>query len=190
MDARGASVKIHGISSCLKLYLRELEDPVLTHSLYEKWIEFGNSLTSDQGSDPSLIDTCRSLIVSGLLGIPSYWGITMILTECCSQKSIPLEHQDVLHFFIPFLRCGGTTGCSCWVLLMFKATDFIARDSLVAEQSVHNKMTIQNLAVVFGPTLLQPLQNVRTLSCRTCRVRVMGVILCFSYCGLNCTVNR
>ena len=44
---------------------------------------------------------------------------------------VRLPHLDVLRFFVPFL-------------------------SKVAENSAANKMTIKNLAVVFGPTLLQP----------------------------------
>ena len=43
--------KIHAIGSCLKLYLRELEDPVLPYAQYDRWIAIGRSGTGDDDTD-------------------------------------------------------------------------------------------------------------------------------------------
>ena len=54
--------KIHAIGSCLKLYLRELEDPVLTHAQYDRWIAIGRSGTGDDDTDEGVIEQCRELV--------------------------------------------------------------------------------------------------------------------------------
>ena len=63
--SRGAAIlagKIHAIGSCLKLYLRELEDPVLTHAQYDRWIAIGRSGTGDDDTDEGVIEQCRELV--------------------------------------------------------------------------------------------------------------------------------
>eukprot|EP00041_Stephanoeca_diplocostata_P012571 m.210457 g.210457 ORF g.210457 m.210457 type:complete len:988 (-) comp19009_c0_seq1:87-3050(-) len=69
--------KMHAIASCLKLYLRELEDPLLTHEHFDMWIAIG---ADKESSDESKILKCQSIV-----------------------KSMPQAHVDTIKFLLPLL---------------------------------------------------------------------------------------
>jgi len=115
---RGLSVNFppdinpHIVSGLLKLYLRELPEPVIPYSMYDRFVDF------ELGEIPEQIDT---------------------LTELVQQ--LPKDNFNVLHYL----------------------AEFQAR--VIAHSDV-NLMTIENLAVVFGPNLLRTentLQNSQRL---------------------------
>lgn len=97
------SYDVHAIAGCLKLYLRELADPVMTHANYELWVALDRV--------PRQKDK--------LLG-----------SRDILYNRMPKEHVAVLRELLPFL-------------------------GRVAEHGEVNKMAVDNLAIVFGPTLLQ-----------------------------------
>ena len=90
------------IASCLKLYLRQLPDPVMTMALYDE-----------------VLNICR---------VPEAERMPVVLHLL--HGKLPPAHLEVLKLLLPFLQ-------------------------LVSTHSLENKMTVQNLAVVFGPTLIR-----------------------------------
>eukprot|EP00041_Stephanoeca_diplocostata_P019870 m.432845 g.432845 ORF g.432845 m.432845 type:complete len:232 (+) comp21415_c0_seq3:1524-2219(+) len=92
----------HTIASCLKLYFRTLDEPVMTFQYYAAFVA-----TATIDDDAEKLAAVRELV----------------------YEKIPEAHRRVLDILIPFLQ-------------------------RVAAKSDVNKMTMRNLAVVFGPSLL------------------------------------
>jgi hypothetical protein len=93
----------HTVTGLLKLFFRELPEPLMTFELYDKFI------IAQQESDPAL----RCALVK-------YW-----------LHRLPAQNFALLKFLFAFL-------------------------ARVEQHAAQNKMAVQNLATIFGPTLLQP----------------------------------
>ncbi|XP_077185312.1 LOW QUALITY PROTEIN: rho GTPase-activating protein 9 [Paroedura picta] len=93
---------VHVITGALKLFFRELPEPLLPYSLYDEFIDVAKL------SDPEEK-------VSKLAGL---------------VQSLPEANRDTLHYLLAHLR-------------------------KVMEHSDVNRMTTQNIGIVFGPTLMR-----------------------------------
>nr|XP_044993639.1 rho GTPase-activating protein 22 isoform X2 [Jaculus jaculus] len=100
-----STTDVHTVASLLKLYLRELPEPVIPFARYEDFLSCAQLLTKDEGE--------------GTL-------------ELAKQVSIlPQANYNLLRYICKFL------------------------DEVQAHSHV-NKMSVQNLATVFGPNILRP----------------------------------
>ena len=93
---------VNAVAGCLKLYFRQLDDPILTKKLYPAWVKVAQ------------IENPEHRIVA--------------IREI-TQHHLPQEHTRVMAVLMPFLK-------------------------RISSYAAENKMPIQNIALVFGPTLL------------------------------------
>ncbi|XP_059518058.1 rho GTPase-activating protein 22 isoform X4 [Myotis daubentonii] len=100
-----STTDVHTVASLLKLYLRELPEPVVPFARYEDFLSCAQLLTKDEGEG------------------------TLELAEQVS--SLPLANYNLLSYICKFL------------------------DEVQSHSNV-NKMSVQNLATVFGPNILRP----------------------------------
>ncbi|XP_004607456.2 rho GTPase-activating protein 22 isoform X2 [Sorex araneus] len=100
-----SSTDVHTVASLLKLYLRELPEPVVPFARYEDFLSCAQLLTKDEDEG------------------------TLELTKQVSN--LPLANYNLLRYICKFL------------------------DEVQAHSNV-NKMSVQNLATVFGPNILRP----------------------------------
>ncbi|TRY98654.1 hypothetical protein DNTS_005898 [Danionella cerebrum] len=96
---------VHTVASLLKLYLRELPEPVVPFSKYEEFLACTKLLSKDQ--DAGMKDLRRQV------------------------EALPLVNYNLLKYICKFL------------------------DEVQSYSGV-NKMSVQNLATVFGPNILRP----------------------------------
>ncbi|ELW66649.1 Rho GTPase-activating protein 22 [Tupaia chinensis] len=96
---------VHTVASLLKLYLRELPEPVVPFARYEDFLSCAQLLTKDEGEG------------------------TLELAKQVSN--LPQANYNLLRYICKFL------------------------DEVQAHSDV-NKMSVQNLATVFGPNILRP----------------------------------
>nr|XP_004555922.2 rho GTPase-activating protein 22 isoform X1 [Maylandia zebra] len=100
-----SSTDIHTVASLLKLYIRELPEPIIPFSKYTQFLSCAQLLTKDK---------------------------EMGITELGKQvKSLPQVNYNLLEYICKFL-------------------------DEVQSHSNENKMSVQNLATVFGPNILRP----------------------------------
>ncbi|XP_016134156.1 rho GTPase-activating protein 24 isoform X2 [Sinocyclocheilus grahami] len=99
------STDVHTVASLLKLYLRELPEPLVPFSRYEEFLVCGKRISSDREKG---LQDLRSLIYE-----------------------LPVANFNLLKYICQFLND-------------------------VQSYSNVNKMSIQNLATVFGPNILRP----------------------------------
>ncbi|XP_030011854.1 rho GTPase-activating protein 22 isoform X1 [Sphaeramia orbicularis] len=100
-----SSTDVHTVASLLKLYIRELPEPVIPFSKYTQFLSCAQLLTKDK---------------------------EMGITELGKQvKSLPQVNYNLLQYICKFL-------------------------DEVQSHSNENKMSVQNLATVFGPNILRP----------------------------------
>ncbi|XP_037829343.1 rho GTPase-activating protein 22 isoform X1 [Kryptolebias marmoratus] len=100
-----SSTDVHTVASLLKLYIRELPEPIIPFSKYTQFISCAQLLTKDK---------------------------EMGIMELSKQvKSLPLVNYNLLKYICKFL-------------------------DEVQSHSSDNKMSVQNLATVFGPNILRP----------------------------------
>ncbi|CAM5155936.1 rho GTPase-activating protein 22 isoform X2 [Chelonia mydas] len=100
-----SNTDVHTVASLLKLYLRELPEPVIPFAKYEDFLSCGQLLSKDKGEGTR---------------------------ELAKQvKTLPQANYNLLKYICKFL------------------------DEVQAHSSV-NKMSVQNLATVFGPNILRP----------------------------------
>ncbi|XP_062437153.1 rho GTPase-activating protein 29 isoform X3 [Rhea pennata] len=125
----------HDISNVLKLYLRQLPEPLILFRLYNEFIglakesqNVNDELDAKQGSPKSkkrqsiCIELNRIIIkIKDLL------------------KQLPVPNYNTLQYLIAHLH-------------------------RVTEQSDENKMSASNLGIIFGPTLIRPRQTDATVS--------------------------
>ncbi|KJE92516.1 hypothetical protein CAOG_003469 [Capsaspora owczarzaki ATCC 30864] len=97
---------IHGVTGVLKLYLRELPEALVTHALYDKFI-----------------DAAR---------ISQYNDRLYAIKDLVNE--LPAAHFATLQFIAAHLH-------------------------RVAERSEQNLMAVNNLAIVFGPTIVRPAEE-------------------------------
>nr|XP_009676152.1 PREDICTED: rho GTPase-activating protein 22 isoform X1 [Struthio camelus australis] len=100
-----SNTDVHTVASLLKLYLRELPEPVIPFAKYEDFISCGQLLSKDEGE-----------------------GTQELVKQV---KNLPQANYNLLKYICKFL------------------------DEVQAYSSV-NKMSVQNLATVFGPNILRP----------------------------------
>ncbi|XP_040531324.1 rho GTPase-activating protein 22 isoform X7 [Gallus gallus] len=105
-----SNTDVHTVASLLKLYLRELPEPVIPFAKYEDFLSCGQLLSKDEGE-----------------------GTQELVKQV---KNLPQANYNLLKYICKggFLR-------------------FL--DEVQAHSSV-NKMSVQNLATVFGPNILRP----------------------------------
>ncbi|XP_039337952.1 rho GTPase-activating protein 22 isoform X1 [Mauremys reevesii] len=100
-----SNTDVHTVASLLKLYLRELPEPVIPFAKYEDFLSCGQLLSKDKGEGTR---------------------------ELAKQvKTLPQANYNLLRYICKFL------------------------DEVQSHSSV-NKMSVQNLATVFGPNILRP----------------------------------
>ncbi|XP_026210439.1 rho GTPase-activating protein 22 isoform X2 [Anabas testudineus] len=100
-----SSTDVHTVASLLKLYIRELPEPIIPFSKYTQFLSCAQLLTKDKG---------------------------MGIIELNKQvKSLPQVNYNLLKYICKFL-------------------------DEVQSHSSENKMSVQNLATVFGPNILRP----------------------------------
>lgn len=100
-----SSTDVHTVASLLKLYIRELPEPIIPFSKYTQFLSCAQLLTKDK---------------------------EMGITELGKQvKSLPQVNYNLLEYICKFL-------------------------DEVQSHSSENKMSVQNLATVFGPNILRP----------------------------------
>ncbi|XP_012736068.2 rho GTPase-activating protein 22 isoform X2 [Fundulus heteroclitus] len=100
-----SSTDVHTVASLLKLYIRELPEPIIPFSKYTQFLSCAQILTKDK---------------------------EMAIIELSKQvKSLPQVNYNLLKYICKFL-------------------------DEVQLQSNDNKMSVQNLATVFGPNILRP----------------------------------
>ncbi|XP_032301501.1 rho GTPase-activating protein 22 isoform X3 [Coturnix japonica] len=105
-----SNTDVHTVASLLKLYLRELPEPVIPFAKYEDFLSCGQLLSKDEGE-----------------------GTQELVKQV---KNLPQANYNLLKYI-----CKG--GFSRFL------------DEVQAHSSV-NKMSVQNLATVFGPNILRP----------------------------------
>nr|XP_056706520.1 rho GTPase-activating protein 22 [Euleptes europaea] len=96
---------VHTVASVLKLYLRELPEPVIPFARYEDFLSCGQLLSKDRGE--GTLELARQV------------------------KNLPQANYNLLKYICKFLY-------------------------EVQTHSSFNKMSVQNLATVFGPNILRP----------------------------------
>ncbi|MEE6460066.1 hypothetical protein FKM82_000852 [Ascaphus truei] len=100
-----SNTDVHTVASLLKLYLRELPEPVISYSKYEDFLSCAKQLSKDEES-----------------------GLVELVKQV---KSLPPVNYNLLKYICRFL------------------------DEVQSYSGV-NKMSVQNLATVFGPNILRP----------------------------------
>ncbi|XP_057896702.1 rho GTPase-activating protein 45 [Melospiza georgiana] len=127
----------HDISNVLKLYLRQLPEPLMPFRLYNELM--GLAKESLQGTEakgragkggPELVDR-------GADTDPVVLGLVLKLRELLQE--LPRENMATLQFLLQHLR-------------------------RIMEVEQDNKMTSGNLGIVFGPTLMRPRPTDATIS--------------------------
>ncbi|XP_074531247.1 rho GTPase-activating protein 22 [Halichoeres trimaculatus] len=100
-----STTDVHTVASLLKLYIRELPEPIIPFSKYTQFLSCAPLLTKDKATG---------------------------ISELCKQvKSLPQVNSNLLRYICRFL-------------------------DEVQAHSNENKMSVQNLATVFGPNILRP----------------------------------
>ncbi|NWH70168.1 RHG24 protein, partial [Piaya cayana] len=100
-----SSTDVHTVASLLKLYLRELPEPVIPYAKYEDFLSCAKTLSKEEES-----------------------GLQELVKRV---KSLPVVNYNLLKYICRFL-------------------------DEVQSYSGINKMSVQNLATVFGPNILRP----------------------------------
>ncbi|XP_056424733.1 rho GTPase-activating protein 24 isoform X4 [Hyla sarda] len=100
-----SNTDVHTVASLLKLYLRELPEPVIPYSKYEDFLSCAKQLSKEEES-----------------------GVAELVKQV---KSLPTVNYNLLKYICRFL------------------------DEVQSYSGV-NKMSVQNLATVFGPNILRP----------------------------------
>lgn len=100
-----STTDVHTVASLLKLYLRELPEPVIPFARYEDFLSCAQLLTKDEGEG------------------------TLELAQ--QVRNLPQANYNLLTYICKFL------------------------DEVQSHSDV-NKMSVQNLATVFGPNILRP----------------------------------
>ncbi|XP_008289623.1 rho GTPase-activating protein 22 isoform X2 [Stegastes partitus] len=100
-----SSTDVHTVASLLKLYIRELPEPIIPFSKYTQFLSCAQLLTKDK--EMGIIELGKQV------------------------KSLPQVNYNILKYICKFL-------------------------DEVQSHSNENKMSVQNLATVFGPNILRP----------------------------------
>ncbi|XP_061549651.1 rho GTPase-activating protein 29-like isoform X2 [Phycodurus eques] len=126
----------HDISNVLKLYLRQLPEPLILYRYYNDFIGLAKEY---QRVVVEEADTLQSSAKAGQegetkkSGVPSVHINRVVLRIRDLLRQLPVANYRTLHFLVAHLN-------------------------RVAEQAEENKMTASNLGIIFGPTLVKPRQ--------------------------------
>ncbi|XP_063795928.1 rho GTPase-activating protein 29 isoform X2 [Pseudophryne corroboree] len=124
----------HDISNVLKLYLRQLPEPLVLFRLYNELI--GLAKESQRVTD----ETDFKASSAPLIRQPSGVELNRVIIKIRDLlKQLPLTNYNTLQFLVGHLH-------------------------RVTEEVEENKMTASNLGIIFGPTLLRPRQTDATIS--------------------------
>uniref|UniRef100_A0A8C3RXF4 Rho GTPase activating protein 45 n=1 Tax=Chelydra serpentina TaxID=8475 RepID=A0A8C3RXF4_CHESE len=128
----------HDISNVLKLYLRQLPEPIMPFRLYNELMGLakeslqggGETKTKAGKGGPELVDK----------GAETDKMVVMLVTKLKELlKELPRENLATLQYIVQHLR-------------------------RIVEVEQDNKMTSSNLGIVFGPTLMRPRPTEATIS--------------------------
>ncbi|KAM3593299.1 uncharacterized protein V6R79_009840 [Siganus canaliculatus] len=120
----------HDISNVLKLYLRQLPEPLILFRYYNDFIGLAKE------SQSIIVEELEALRLSPAPVAPAQVSVELnrVLFKIKDLlKQLPPAHYKTLQFLIEHLH-------------------------RVTEQSEENKMTASNLGIIFGPTLIKPRQ--------------------------------
>ncbi|XP_019130413.1 rho GTPase-activating protein 29 isoform X2 [Larimichthys crocea] len=120
----------HDISNVLKLYLRQLPEPLILFRYYNDFIGLAKE------SQSIIVEELEALRLSPTPVTPAQVSVELnrVLFKIKDLlRQLPLAHYKTLQFLIEHLH-------------------------RVTEQSEENKMTASNLGIIFGPTLIKPRQ--------------------------------
>uniref|UniRef100_A0AAQ5YR72 Rho GTPase-activating protein 29 n=1 Tax=Amphiprion ocellaris TaxID=80972 RepID=A0AAQ5YR72_AMPOC len=120
----------HDISNVLKLYLRQLPEPLILFRYYNDFIGLAKE------SQSIIVEELEALRLSPTLVNPAQVSVELnrVLFKIKDLlRHLPPAHHKTLQFLIEHLH-------------------------RVTERSEENKMTASNLGIIFGPTLIKPRQ--------------------------------
>lgn len=122
----------HDISNVLKLYLRQLPEPLILFRYYNDFIGLAKE------SQRIIVEELEALRLSPTPVAPAPVQVSVELNRVLFKikdllRQLPPAHYKTLQFLIEHLH-------------------------RVTEQSEENKMTASNLGIIFGPTLIKPRQ--------------------------------
>ncbi|XP_040921496.1 rho GTPase-activating protein 29 isoform X2 [Toxotes jaculatrix] len=120
----------HDISNVLKLYLRQLPEPLILFRFYNNFIGLAKE------SQSIIVEELEALRLSPTPVAPAQVSVELnrVLFKIKDLlKQLPPAHYKTLQFLIEHLH-------------------------RVTERSEENKMTASNLGIIFGPTLIKPRQ--------------------------------
>ncbi|KAK6285192.1 hypothetical protein J4Q44_G00389810 [Coregonus suidteri] len=121
----------HDISNVLKLYLRQLPEPLILFRFYNDFIGLAKE------SQNIIVDEVEASRVSPVSLTPPQVSVELnrVLFKIKDLlRQLPTAHYKTLQFLIQHLH-------------------------RVTEQAEENKMTASNLGIIFGPTLIKPRQT-------------------------------
>uniref|UniRef100_A0A8C5TKI0 Rho GTPase-activating protein 29 n=1 Tax=Malurus cyaneus samueli TaxID=2593467 RepID=A0A8C5TKI0_9PASS len=145
----------HDISNVLKLYLRQLPEPLILFRLYNEFIGLAkesqnSSEESDAKQTSPKVKTRQSVCIE----------LNRIILKIKDLlKQLPVPNYNTLQYLIGHLH-------------------------RVTEQSDENKMSASNLGIIFGPTLIRPRQTDATVSLSSlvdypCQARVVELLITY-----------
>ncbi|KAM8880718.1 rho GTPase-activating protein 29 isoform 1-T1 [Synchiropus picturatus] len=120
----------HDISNVLKLYLRQLPEPLILFRYYNDFIGLAKECQS------IIIEELEAIRLGTAPAVPAQVSVELnrVLFKIRDLlRQLPPSHYKTLQFLIEHLH-------------------------RVTEQSEENKMTASNLGIIFGPTLIKPRQ--------------------------------
>lgn len=136
---------IVAVTDLLKLYLRNLAEPLIPFSTYKSLITLacGKLVAAAWGG-------LRSLTFAPLL--PDKKGIDVAKVKQLIEK-MPVEHQNLLQYLLEFLVLVMSHSAKNKVLLLLLALAIPCRT--LVDRSWDEQMTAENLAIVIAPNILR-----------------------------------
>ncbi|XP_061666959.1 rho GTPase-activating protein 22 isoform X1 [Syngnathoides biaculeatus] len=122
-----SNTDVHTVASLLKLYLRELPEPVIPFCKYEDFLTCAHLLAKDE--EEVCTHSAAAFVYFHLFqSLPFRQGVQELGKQV---STLPLPNYNLLKYICKFL-------------------------DEVQSHSNENKMSVQNLATVFGPNILRP----------------------------------
>lgn len=130
----------HDISNVLKLYLRQLPEPLIVFRLYNELIGLAKESQRANESQRASDEVGSKASSPPLKRQPPGVELNRVVIKIRDLlKQLPLPNYNTLQFLVGHLH-------------------------KVTEEVEENKMTASNLGIIFGPTLLRPRQTDATIS--------------------------
>ncbi|XP_034530127.1 rho GTPase-activating protein 45 isoform X2 [Notolabrus celidotus] len=138
----------HDISNVLKLYLRQLPEPIMLFRLYNRLMGLAKESLQGEGDTTTAEETESSSIIPGVGRAPELVDHgpdsdpeVLVLVDKLKEllKELPKANISTLRYIIRHLR-------------------------RIAELEEDNKMSPSNLGIVFGPSLMRPRPTGATIS--------------------------